>query len=101
MLGFEFSNWRLTFKLEFDFSLPIAQPRDLGHDATIPLCHDTSMYPSHSGSVDLLDPSRTFLQFSCHTNPYAEHILNIPLLSPLQAKKSSVIRDESFILKMA
>src|SRR4051812_7998808 len=49
-----------TFILEFDFSLPSVQPSDLGHDATIPLCHDTYIYPSPSGSVNLLDPSRTF-----------------------------------------
>src|SRR3954469_4321349 len=60
MFRFDFSNWRLTFKLEFDFSLHIAQRSDLVHDATIPHCHDTSMYPSPSGVSDLPDPSRTF-----------------------------------------
>ena len=34
-------------------------PSDLGHDPIIPLIHDTFMFPSPSGPVNLLDPSRT------------------------------------------
>ena len=43
-LTFQIGVW--LFKLGFNLSLYFAQPWYLVHDATIPHCHDTFMYPS-------------------------------------------------------
>src|SRR3954463_3490906 len=64
-----FQTCLLTFSLELNFFLSNAQPSDLGHDSIIPIIHDTFMYPSPSGAVNLLDPSRTSLMKTSESFP--------------------------------
>ena len=54
-------NWQFDFfNLGFELTLYFGQREHLVHDAIIPTCNDTFMYPFPSGVPDIPGPSRMF-----------------------------------------
>ena len=72
------SNWTFDFSvLGFNLILYLGQQEHLVHDAIIPICNDTFMYPFPPGVPDNPEPSRTFPMKTPESFPNSETGLSL------------------------